>query len=164
MAAAAPQKQIALGEMSCSRALSPRRPHEAGLCVAPCSTAEDLWPGATQRPGHQLPCTVASCDGEALRQRSALRKARAHARTRAPAHTHAQERPTTNDATCGPPAWLTGSLHEGGIRSARSPPRRALSSRPLSPRPCKAAAPKGPAFCFLNYWKRTAARVPLRRL
>ena len=32
------------------------------------STAEDLWPGATQRPGHQLPCTVASvasCDREA---------------------------------------------------------------------------------------------------
>ena len=26
-----------------------------------------------------------------------------------------------------------------------------FSSRPLSPRPCKAAAPKDPAFCFLNY-------------
>ena len=44
----------------------------------------------------------------------------------APAHTHAQERPTTNDATCGPPAWLTGRLHDRGIRSVRSPPRRAL--------------------------------------
>ena len=27
---------------------------------------------------------------------------------------------------------------------------RPLSLRPLSPRPCKAAAPKGPAFCFLS--------------
>ena len=26
-----------------------------------------------------------------------------------------------------------------------------FSLRPLSPRPCKAAAPKGPTFCFLNY-------------
>ena len=26
-----------------------------------------------------------------------------------------------------------------------------LSPRPLSPRPCNVAAPKGPAFCFLNY-------------
>jgi len=34
------------------------------------STADGLWPGATQRPGHQLPCTVALCDGEALRQRT----------------------------------------------------------------------------------------------
>ena len=30
----------------------------------------------------------------------------------------------TNDATCGPQEWLTGTLHEGGIRSVRSPPRR----------------------------------------
>ena len=72
-------------------------------------------------------------------------------RTHAPARTRAHERPTTNDATCGPPAWLTGRLHEGGIRSVRSPLGGPLSSRPLSPRPCKAAAPKGPAFCFLNY-------------
>ena len=28
---------------------------------------------------------------------------------------------------------------------------RLLFSRPLSPRPCKAAALKGPTFCFLNY-------------
>ena len=45
------------------------------------------------------------------------------------------------------------------MRSARPPLRRvlllcpfALSLRPLlSPRPCKAAAPKGPAVCFINY-------------
>ena len=91
---------------------------------------------------------------EHARTRSALRHDRARERTHALAHTHAQERPTTNDATCGPPAWLTGRLHEGGIRSVRSPPRRApLSSRPLSPRPCKAAAPrKARPFCFLNYY------------
>ena len=29
-----------------------------------------------------------------------------------------------NDATCGPPAWLTGTLHDRGIRSVRSPLRR----------------------------------------
>ena len=39
----------------------------------------------------------------------------------------------TNDATCGPQAWLTGSLHEGGIRSVRSPPRRApLPATPIA--------------------------------
>ena len=31
----------------------------------------------------------------------------------------------TNDATSGPQEWLTGSLHDGGIRSVRSPLRRA---------------------------------------
>ena len=39
----------------------------------------------------------------------------------------------TNDATCGPQAWLTGTLHEGGIRSVRSPPRRApLLATPIA--------------------------------
>ena len=32
----------------------------------------------------------------------------------------------TNDATCGPQEWLTGSLHDGGIRSVRSPLRLSL--------------------------------------
>ena len=31
-------------------------------------------------------------------------------------------------------------------------PIQCPSLRRLSPLPCKAAAPKGPAFCFLNYW------------
>ena len=100
-----------------------------------------------------IPCTVVSRDGEALLQRAAhcttTPDARTHARTRA--RTHAHPRSTTNDATCGPPAWLTGRLQERGIRSVRSPLRRPPSLRPLSPCPCKAAAPKGPAFCFLNY-------------
>ena len=76
---------------------------------------------------------------------SALRHARSHARTRA------HGRPTTNDATCGPPAWLTGTLHEGEYGAYAHRCGEPLSLRPLSPRPCKAAAPKGPAFCFLNY-------------
>ena len=38
-----------------------------------------------------------------------------------------------NDATRGPQAWLTGTLHEGGIRSVRSPPRRApLPATPIA--------------------------------
>ena len=39
------------------------------------------------------------------------------------ARAHTDDR-RTNDATCGPQAWLTGSLHGGGIRSVRSPLRR----------------------------------------
>ena len=64
---------------------------------------------------------------------------------------HAQERPTTNDATCGPPAWLTGTLHEGGIRSVRSPPRRApLLATPIAT-PLQGGRPERPGlFCF-NY-------------
>ena len=39
----------------------------------------------------------------------------------------------TNDATCGPQEWLTGSLHDGGIRSVRSPLRRApLLATPIA--------------------------------
>ena len=50
--------------------------------------------------------------------------------TLASAHTDDRR---TNDATCGPQAWLTGSLHEGGIRSVRSPPRRApLLATPIA--------------------------------
>ena len=41
-----------------------------------------------------------------LAGRFRARRFRARTRTHAPAHMHAQERPTTNDATCGPPAWL----------------------------------------------------------
>ena len=79
----------------------------------------------------------------------------AHVRTRprAPARTHAHERPTTNDATCGPPAWLTGTLHDRGIRSVpspRNPYRHALARRP--PR-------KARPFCFLNYYKTRICNV-----
>ena len=39
----------------------------------------------------------------------------------------------TNDATSGPQEWLTGSLHDGGIRSVRSPLRRApLLATPIA--------------------------------
>ena len=62
--------------------------------------------------------------------------ARAHART------HAHGRPTTNDATCGPPAWLAGSLHEGGIRSVRSPLRRAPLPAALNATPLQGGRPE----------------------
>ena len=76
----------------------------------------------------------------------AARTPRCAARTR----THAHERPTTNDATCGPPAWLTGSLHEGGIRSVRSPPRRApLLATPIAT-PLQGGRPERPGLLFLK--------------
>ena len=54
-----------------------------------------------------------------------------HARS-ALASAHTDDR-RTDEATCGPQAWLTGSLHGGGIRSARSPLRRApLLATPIA--------------------------------
>ena len=58
------------------------------------------------------------------------------------------DRRPTNDATCGPPAWLTGSLHVRGIQSVRSPLRRVpLLATPIAtslqggrPEPRKARA------------------------
>ena len=48
------------------------------------------------------------------------------------ASAHTDDR-RTDDATCGPQAWLTGTLHDGGIRSVRSPPRRApLLATPIA--------------------------------
>ena len=48
------------------------------------------------------------------------------------ASAHTDDR-RTDDATCGPQAWLTGTLHGGGIRSVRSPPRRApLLATPIA--------------------------------
>ena len=37
--------------------------------------------------------------------------------TRTHVRTRTDGRPTTNDATCGPPAWLTGTLQDRGIRN-----------------------------------------------
>ena len=69
---------------------------------------------------------------------------RARARTHAHARTHAQERPTTNDATYSPPAWLTGSRHDRGIRSVRSPLRRApLLATPIAT-PLQGGRPERP--------------------
>ena len=87
-----------------------------------------------------------------LAGRFRARRFRARTRTHAPAHTHAQERPTTNDATCGPPAWLTGTLHEGGTRGVRSPLRRApLLAIPIAT-PLQGGRPERPGpFCFLNH-------------
>ena len=62
-----------------------------------------------------------------LATRSALRHACTHART------HAHGRSTTNDATCGPPAWLTRTLQDRELRSVRSPLRRApLLATPIA--------------------------------
>ena len=67
------------------------------------------------------------------------------------ARTHmrnAREQPTTNDATCGPPAWLAGSLHEGRIRSVRSPLRRGpLLATLIIATPLQGGRPENPAFC-----------------
>ena len=52
----------------------------------------------------------------------------------------------TNDATCGPQAWLTGRLHEGGIRSVRSPLRRApLLATPIA-KPLQCGRPLRPGL------------------
>ena len=109
-------------------------------------------------PGHQRPCTVASCDGEALRQRtpapaSALRHACTHARTHARARTTDDERRDVRSA--GVAGWVTAG--GGGYGAYTHRCGGALSLRPLSQRPCKAAAPKGSAFCFLNYFVRRRA-------
>ena len=66
----------------------------------------------------------------ALARTTDKRHARPHARTLAHARTDDRR---TNDATCGPQAWLTGKLHDGGIRSVRSPLRRApLLATPIA--------------------------------
>ena len=65
-----------------------------------------------------------------LASHCAARHARPHARTFASPRTDDRR---TNDATCGPQAWLTGTLHDGGIRSVRSPLRRApLLATPIA--------------------------------
>ena len=74
--------------------------------------------------------------------------ARTHART----HTH-RRRPSDDERrgawSAGVAGWMMCLLQDRGIRSARSPLRRPPLFASLSPRPCKAAAPKGgPAFCF----------------
>ena len=68
--------------------------------------------------------------------------ARTHARTHG--------RPTTDDATCGPPAWLAGRLQQGRTRSSvRSPLKNEAGPFPCDPyRHALARRPprKGPAF------------------
>ena len=60
------------------------------------------------------------------------RAPRPHAHKNPLASAHTDDRPTS-DTTCGPQAWLTGKLHEGGTRSVRSPPRRApLLATPIA--------------------------------
>ena len=80
--------------------------------------------------------------------------ARTHARTRA------HERPTTNDATCGPPAWLTGRLHEGGVRSVRSLLRRApLLATPFAV-PLQGGRPERSDLLFLKLLTTSRSNQP----
>ena len=56
----------------------------------------------------------------------------------------------TNDATCGPPEWLTGKLHDGGTRSVRSPLRRPpLLATPIAT-PLQGGRPERPGLLFLK--------------
>ena len=67
-----------------------------------------------------------------------------------PARTRAHGRPTANEATCSPPAWLTGRLHDGGIRSVRSPLRRVpLLATPIAT-PLQGGRPERPGLLFLK--------------
>ena len=86
---------------------------------------------------------------EHARTRSALRHARAHARSRALARTRTNDLRRTMRRAVRRRGWLDHSTRGeyGAHAHRRGGP---LSSRPLSPHPYKAAAPKGPAFLFLN--------------
>ena len=56
----------------------------------------------------------------------------------------------TNDATSGPQEWLTESLHEGGIRSVRSPLRRdPLLATPIAT-PLQCSRPERSGLLFLK--------------
>ena len=80
-----------------------------------------------------------------LASRCAARHAASFRNFAAPARTDDRR---TNDATCGPQEWLTGSLHEGGIRSVRSPLRRApLLATPIAT-PLQCGRPKRPDLLF----------------
>ena len=135
-----PNPRLAHGPVRCLcvSAQRPRGPVTNCLALPPRATGKRFGSAHYAASAHQH-----------ARARSALRNACARAYTRA--RTRAHRRPTANDTTCGPPAWLPGRLHEEGTRGAYAHRLDGpLSSRPLSPRPCKTAAPKGPASCFLN--------------
>ena len=77
--------------------------------------------------------------------RCAARHAASFRNFAAPARTDDRR---TNDATSGPQEWLTGSLHDGGIRSVRSPLRRApLPATPIAT-PLQCGRPKRPGLSF----------------
>ena len=94
------------------------------------------------------PRAIGKCFGSA---HCAARHARPHARALASAHTDGRR---TNDATCGPQAWLTGSLHEGGdttermLTAAAGPSPRDPYRHALAMRPPRKVRP----FSFLNYY------------
>ena len=74
------------------------------------------------------------------------------ARIAAPARNalRTRQRPTTNDTTCGPPAWLTGKLQNRGTRSVRSPLRWGpLLATPIAT-PLQGGRPERPGLLFLT--------------
>ena len=131
----------------------------------------DLWPGVTQRPGHQLPCTAASCDGEALRQRALFstfrgtpRRASAHARTRCALRTRTDDRRRTTRRA----VRRRGSL-EDCRRGGHGAYAHRLSARPhpcdsyrhaLATRALQGGRPERPGLLFL---KRTTALTKPRQ-
>ena len=105
-----------------------------------CITTKDNRPRGTWRCTHPVAncCYCCCCCCETTPS------------VRARARTTDDERRDARSA--GVADWNTSPK---GIRSVRSAPLRRAPSRAflLSPRPCKAAAPKGPAFCFFNYYR-----------
>ena len=112
-----------------------RSPRRAALALLPLVPRTHTWPSlalAGRFPAvlsfcllRVAPAALSFCSALALRRAPRLPASK---NTLASAHDR-----RTNDATCGPQAWLTGSLHEGGIRSVRSPPRRApLLATPIA--------------------------------
>ena len=65
----------------------------------------------------------------------------------APARTHDRR---TNDATCGPQGWLTKRLHDGRIRSVRSPLRRPLLLATPIATPLQCGRPQRSGLLFLK--------------
>ena len=128
----------------------PRGPVTNFLALREARINEDRGPKTHQNPARIL--VDAGLGREALRRRILRRAPRAAP----PACTHfllARAR-TTDERTMRRAVRRRGWLEhctrgEYGAYAHRC--GGPLSSRPLSPCPCNAAALKGPAFCFLNY-------------
>ena len=136
---------------------------EAGHCrlhgtyIGPVASSWLWWPGATQTQTEaRSPATnflALSPRATGKRFGSAYFSLPLAARIAAPARTcaRAARAPTTDDErhdvrSAGVADWENGRTGEHGAYAHRLGGPSSL--RPLWPRPCKAATPKGPAFCF----------------
>ena len=118
-------------ELGCRELPSPFGPHrrrvEPTLPPAPRATAAPI---SCKRP--------LGSDGPCRRESQLLQMVPSEDPTRLPSESHSSDKDEPRDcaaasSTCGPQAWLTGSLHDGGIRSVRSPLRRApLLATPIA--------------------------------